>query len=398
MWGSAFLLLLCLSLLGLAAELPRIRRALASSPLSFQFRATPPGRGFWFSGDRAAFERQSPLSRPILPWMEICFARPYGRSAGEGAYRPRVEASRAARSASGSLPGRGTWRADGFWVLAKDMLGLARGGYWVDAPDEFTVIGDPSSFDSRVPSGGGGRERRSSNHFRRTDEQLDSRKYLPGDDARRINWKQFGHSGELFTRIGEREPPPKSRFIVLIDPERARGLPEALAEAYLDRLVALASGCVLALSSAGARVGAAAPGIECLAAPEDEDADPLSPMRQLAYLNQVLPDSGDSDFMLPASSQAAEHRASLILFCPPGGKRSERFLSASGNRAGNVAAFIPLMEVPTPGAALMAMLMRGSGPAVRAAFPNFAKRSFNREASAFADSLRRSANVEATAL
>jgi hypothetical protein len=184
----------------------------------------------------------------------------------------------------------------------------------------------------------------------------------------------------------------------LVDPERPRGLPEALAEAYLDRLVALASGCVLALGSTGARVGAAVPGIECLAAAEDEDEDPLSPMRQLAYLNQVLLDSGDSDFMLPARSRAAERRASLILFCPPGGKRSERFLSASVNPMGHLAVFIPLMEVPTPPTVLMAMLMRGSGPAMRAAYPNFAKRAFNREAAAFAESLRRSANVDATAL
>jgi hypothetical protein len=40
---------------------------------------------------------------------------------------------------------------------------------------------------------------------------------VPGDDPRRINWKLYGHGGELFVREGEREPPPHSNILILID-------------------------------------------------------------------------------------------------------------------------------------------------------------------------------------
>jgi hypothetical protein len=33
----------------------------------------------------------------------------------------------------------------------------------------------------------------------------DNRPYIPGDDPRRINWKLYGHIGELFVRDNERE-------------------------------------------------------------------------------------------------------------------------------------------------------------------------------------------------
>jgi hypothetical protein len=42
---------------------------------------------------------------------------------------------------------------------------------------------------------------------------------VPGDDPRRINWKLYGHSGGLFVRDGEREPPPQSNIIIFIDTE-----------------------------------------------------------------------------------------------------------------------------------------------------------------------------------
>jgi hypothetical protein len=55
--------------------------------------------------------------------------------------------------------------------------------------------------------------------FQRTDNLIDHRPYIPGDDPRRINWKLYGHGGGLFVREGEREPPPHSNLIILIDTE-----------------------------------------------------------------------------------------------------------------------------------------------------------------------------------
>ncbi|MDR0290370.1 MAG: DUF58 domain-containing protein [Treponema sp.] len=55
--------------------------------------------------------------------------------------------------------------------------------------------------------------------FQRTDNLIDHRPYVPGDDPRRINWKLYSHSGGLFVREGEYEPPPHSNIIILIDTE-----------------------------------------------------------------------------------------------------------------------------------------------------------------------------------
>jgi len=53
--------------------------------------------------------------------------------------------------------------------------------------------------------------------LQRTDNFVDHRPYVPGDDPRRINWKLFSHGGGLFVREGEHEPPPQSNLIILID-------------------------------------------------------------------------------------------------------------------------------------------------------------------------------------
>ena len=76
---------------------------------------------------------------------------------------------------------------------------------------------EPVSFSIRS----GGREQRSEPHYRKSDELIDHRPYIPGDDPRRINWKLYSHAhlGELFVREGEPEPPPHSQLLILIDTE-----------------------------------------------------------------------------------------------------------------------------------------------------------------------------------
>jgi uncharacterized protein (DUF58 family) len=65
----------------------------------------------------------------------------------------------------------------------------------------------------------GGTEGRGEAVFRKTDDFTEQRPYIPGDDPRRINWKLYAHAGELFIRQQDREPPPHSRFVLLIDTE-----------------------------------------------------------------------------------------------------------------------------------------------------------------------------------
>jgi uncharacterized protein (DUF58 family) len=70
----------------------------------------------------------------------------------------------------------------------------------------------------------GGTLQRSQPHFLRTDNLIDHRPYMPGDDPRRINWKLYSHAGDLFVREGEPEPPPHSRLLLLVDTQRDAAL------------------------------------------------------------------------------------------------------------------------------------------------------------------------------
>jgi hypothetical protein len=99
--------------------------------------------------------------------------------------------------------------------------------------------------------------------FQRTDNLIDHRPYVPGDDPRRINWKLYGHGGELFVREGEREPPPHSNILILVDaeydpplysPEMARNGVDLLCEN------ALAAALACAESGVDAQIGCTAAG------------------------------------------------------------------------------------------------------------------------------------------
>lgn len=51
--------------------------------------------------------------------------------------------------------------------------------------------------------------------FHRSSELVENRLYHPGDDPRKINWKQYAHSGSIILREGELLPPPDTRIAVL---------------------------------------------------------------------------------------------------------------------------------------------------------------------------------------
>ncbi|MCX7655809.1 MAG: DUF58 domain-containing protein [Treponemataceae bacterium] len=63
----------------------------------------------------------------------------------------------------------------------------------------------------------GGIRRRENKPVQKTEDLTDHRPYVPGDDPRRINWKLYGHSRELFVRKEEIEPPPQSEYVILLD-------------------------------------------------------------------------------------------------------------------------------------------------------------------------------------
>lgn len=89
----------------------------------------------------------------------------------------------------------------------------------------------------------------------RTQDLLEVRQYFPGDDLRRLNWKVFAHTGDLFLRIGEDAPPPQSEIVVLWNPGHLTNSPlyddPAFRGYCLDRAASVIAGLVHSLQSAG---------------------------------------------------------------------------------------------------------------------------------------------------
>lgn len=388
-WGGAFLLLLSLCAAGVTLEAFRAARRLSSDELGFGFSAALPGQGFWFSGDQAVMRRASALRRPFAPWIAVELVRRYRRSRGPGAFVAAAPAWDGGSLPCGAPP-RGRWVSESFSLRVRDVMGLVRWERSLGERDEFVVAPEPVGFGFRPPSGGGGPAEPNPESFRRSDELLDSRKYHPGDDARRINWKQYGHSGELFLRIGEREPPPKARYLVVVDPGLPGGMPRAAASAYAEALIALAAGCVLELAGRGSRVSIAAPGLS-RSAEDDEDASG-SLARLLAFLAEVPADDGSAPIEppRPEPGRGARDARGTICYCPPDSPRASAFLaSVSGARPMVV---VPLMKAASAREYLSSLFKRGArGPA---ASPREA-RAFNARASLYVQGLRRTSNADA---
>jgi hypothetical protein len=76
----------------------------------------------------------------------------------------------------------------------------------------------PNSSEKRSgPAVKGGNTRSIGTRVLKGENLMDHRPYVPGDDPRRINWKLFGHAGELFVRETERVPPFHSSVLLFLD-------------------------------------------------------------------------------------------------------------------------------------------------------------------------------------
>jgi uncharacterized protein (DUF58 family) len=98
-----------------------------------------------------------------------------------------------------------------------DALGLLRVSVPIPREEGVRLLALPAPAAEfpfpAVPAGGN--DRRPEPRFLRTDNLVDHRPYIPGDDPRRINWKLYGHAGDLFVRKGE--PEPHAQLGILVD-------------------------------------------------------------------------------------------------------------------------------------------------------------------------------------
>jgi len=104
---------------------------------------------------------------------------------------------------------------------AFDILGFFRFVFRLPAESDARLLASPRTADEppALTARAGESSLKPEFSIQRTDNLIDHRPYVPGDDPRRINWKLYGHGGGLFVREGEYEPPPQSHIVILVDTE-----------------------------------------------------------------------------------------------------------------------------------------------------------------------------------
>jgi hypothetical protein len=117
------------------------------------------------------------------------------------------------------VPLRGAWYSAWDELSIFDSLGFFRFSFRVPQGGDPRLLSCPRAAGEPPPLSirPGGEEQRTEPHYRRSDNLIDHRPYIPGDDPRRINWKLYSHGGNLFIREGEPEPPPRLRLLILVD-------------------------------------------------------------------------------------------------------------------------------------------------------------------------------------
>jgi uncharacterized protein (DUF58 family) len=173
---------------------------------------------------------------------------------------------------------------------------------------------------------------------RRSEELLEARKYYPGDDVRRINWKVFAHVNELFLRIGEEVPPPESRILFVLDCTANPLVPHGIAADYLDRLVESCASLLVSLLGRRIDVMLSLPGVQACRSYTEESRP------------AVLAALADAWWTDAAWKPELPGRRSLhvAVFSSPGSPGLERIMSRVKSLGWSMSLFIKGLDAETP--------------------------------------------------
>jgi hypothetical protein len=114
---------------------------------------------------------------------------------------------------------RGAYFGEYDYLLICDVFGFFRALVKIKSRQGERLLVYPAvNYETPVDvKNAGGGERTVKNARVSSDDLIEQRQYVPGDDPRRINWKLYGHSEELFVREGEKWGEPMSEIIIVID-------------------------------------------------------------------------------------------------------------------------------------------------------------------------------------
>ncbi|MFP4430639.1 MAG: DUF58 domain-containing protein [Spirochaetaceae bacterium] len=330
LWGGTFLALLVFALLGTLLQ----RMLLSKRAAGFEANLEPS----WVRvGDPTSLRVVGRLEAFRVPGVRILYL---GRLSWRGLRDLRLSvplSSRIVDSHGEALrPPRGLYRPGEGRLLITDALGFFRFSLSTTAPSLLTVAPRPrETRQATLVSHREGEEPQRSDRRIRTEELVEVRRYVPGDDVRRINWKQYARWEELFLRIGEEVPPAAQEVTLILRAAGSIGeiLPVDYSLRALDRALGLLGDLAASFSSDGLSVRYALredvppEALGDLDAPEFlralADAGwstgriPFGSLRGSRCIVLALPDPGLGSYLFELSRAAAS--VTLLLVEPPGG-------------------------------------------------------------------------------
>jgi uncharacterized protein (DUF58 family) len=253
LWGSAFCLLALYSFFVNWLTRAILRRFFEKSPDPVDFTLSATGV---FTRSPASAQLKADLPRFRLPGIKTRFEillhwpgrKPLRLSRDIGAGRSKHTFE--------IVPlYRGCYQSREVHIEIRDLLGFTCSRLTLALAEKLRVypVVQPEAA-RRPPSLEGGQEENRGSRRKRSEELLEVRKYFPGDDVRKVHWKVYAHTSELFLRVGEEIPPPESRFLVILDPAPTPAVPHAIEADYLDALVEALAATVLEMLGRGYRV------------------------------------------------------------------------------------------------------------------------------------------------
>ena len=231
---------------------------------------------------------------------------------------------------------RGCYQSREVRIVVSDLLGFTRFPIELSLAEQLRVYPAVQPEAAKKPrSFEGGREENRGRRQRRSQELLEVRKYFPGDDIRKVHWKVYAHTSQLFLRIGEETPPPESRFLVILDSAPTTAVAQRIQADYLDVLVEVCAATILDVLARGYQVFFAT-------------CDSLQP-RQLALekkmqlLAELAGVRWNDRYALELPRRLPQR---IILFSSPGSTNLARMFSDLQKRAAEVRLFFPDLPVP----------------------------------------------------
>jgi uncharacterized protein (DUF58 family) len=243
-WGASFLLYTLYSILASHVTMLLLKRRRKTEPDFLTVMLPQSGMNPGDDGDAHVSAR---LPRALAPGFFVRFSFPLSwQDRSLDSITCRLNGGQTQRHIGFNAAKRGTYRSSEAFLEVSDLLGFTANRMSMPVAGTLTVHPAVTREQSWRILAEGEAPSLTTTRQRRSEELLEVRKYYPGDDARRLNWKVFAHSRELFLRVGEETPPPESRILFVIDTSENPLIPRQFRSDYLDALV---ESCVAAMDA-----------------------------------------------------------------------------------------------------------------------------------------------------